>query len=260
MSISKKISQIFFVALWTLSIAGLVVLLVAAMNARKNQVCKGYSITINNQQQGKWFIDKNDIVNVLTGQLPDVKNKSIAAFNLGKIEAELKKQIWIRDADLYFDNNGVLKIKVEEREPIARVFDQEGNSFYLDSTGHKLPLSDKMTAKLPVFTGFPANLARWTNASDKKLVTQIKNLSLYLLNNNFWMAQVSQIDITPARDFEMIPTIGNHVVELGDGNDYEKKFNRLFLFYKQVLAKTGMEKYQRIKVQYDNEVIGVKKI
>jgi cell division protein FtsQ len=73
------------------------------------------------------------------------------------------------------------------------------------------------------------------------------------------MAQISQIDITPVKEFEMIPTIGNHIIEFGDGSNYEAKFKRLFIFYKQVLAKTGMEKYERIKVQYNNEIIGVKK-
>ncbi|MBA4168043.1 MAG: hypothetical protein H0X41_10970, partial [Chitinophagaceae bacterium] len=119
---------------------------------------------------------------------------------------------------------------------------------------------DRMSARLPVFTGFPANLTKWKTASDKKMIKQIKDLSLYLLNDPFWMAQVSQIDITPAREFEIVPTIGNHIIEFGDGSDYEKKFKRLFVFYRQVLAKTGMEKYERIKVQYDKEVIGVKNI
>jgi cell division protein FtsQ len=73
------------------------------------------------------------------------------------------------------------------------------------------------------------------------------------------MAQISQIDITPSKEFEMVPTVGNHLIEFGDGDDYEAKFKRLFVFYKQVLAKTGMEKYEIIKVQYDKQVIGVKK-
>jgi cell division protein FtsQ len=260
MSISKKITRILFVCLWMLVGAGFVVLLVAAVNSRKNQVCNGYAILINGQSQGSWYIDKNDIVDVLTSnRTAGLKNKNIASFDLGKIETRLKNEVWIRDADLYFDNNGLLKVKVEEREPIARIFSSDGESFYLDSTGHKLPLSNKISAKLPVFTGFPANLVKWRTPSDKRMAKQIKEVSLFLLNNPFWMAQVSQIDILPSRDFEIVPTIGNHIIEFGDGSDYERKFNRLFIFYKQVLAKTGMEKYKRIKVQYDNEVIGVKK-
>ncbi|MEO8584304.1 MAG: hypothetical protein ABI415_10925, partial [Flavitalea sp.] len=75
----------------------------------------------------------------------------------------------------------------------------------------------------------------------------------------FWMAQVSQIDITPSREFEIIPTIGNQTIEFGDGNNCDAKFKRLMIFYKQVLSKAGMNKYERIKIQYDNQIVGVKK-
>ncbi len=73
------------------------------------------------------------------------------------------------------------------------------------------------------------------------------------------MAQAAQIAITHSREFEMIPTVGNHLVELGDASNLEEKFGRLMVFYKQVLSRAGMDKYERIKVQYDKQVVGVKK-
>jgi cell division protein FtsQ len=82
---------------------------------------------------------------------------------------------------------------------------------------------------------------------------------MYILSNPFWMAQVAQLDITPTREFEIVPTVGNHIVEFGHGEDYESKFARLFTFYRKVLAGSGMDKYARIKVQYDQQVIGVRK-
>jgi cell division protein FtsQ len=239
---------------------GVVVLLIAAVNSRNQQICKGYDIDINGNAEGHWFIDKNDIVNVLTNnKTVSIKNKKVESFDLNRLEAKLEKEVWIKDAELYFDNKGILKVNVEEREPIARIFNSQGQSFYIDSTGHRLPLSDKMSARLPVFTSFPGDAKKIRSKADKKLIKQIKDLSLFLLKDPFWMAQVAQIDITPAREFEIVPTVGNHLVEFGDGENYEKKFKRLFVFYKQVLAKTGMEKYERIKVQYDKQVIGVKK-
>jgi cell division protein FtsQ len=78
------------------------------------------------------------------------------------------------------------------------------------------------------------------------------------LHDEVWMAQVSQIDIQPDRTFDMIPVVGNHIIEFGDGTDCEKKFKRLLLFYQQVLSKTGMDVYQKVNVQYARQVIGVK--
>ncbi|HUQ65347.1 MAG TPA: hypothetical protein VM101_04295, partial [Flavitalea sp.] len=131
--------------------------------------------------------------------------------------------------------------------------------FYIDSSGHRMPLSEKMYAKLPVFTGYPIEVKKNRTPAERKLIRDIKDLSLFLLNDPFWMAQISQIDITPQKEFEMVPTLGNHIIEFGDGTDHEAKFKKLFLFYKLVLAKTGMDKYEIIKIQYNNEIIGVKK-
>lgn len=259
MSLSSTARKILFISLWCLVGSGLVLLLLAASRMRDERVCKGFKISINGDTKGQWFIDSNDIAKVLTGNNTfTIKNKSIRSFDLNKLESRLKNEVWIQDAEMYFDNTGILKVNVQERSPIARIFTPTGNSFYIDSFGHKLPLSDKMSPRLPVFTSFPSDAKKWKPA-DKKLIKQIKALSMYISSHPFWMAQVSQIDITPTREFELIPTVGNHVVEFGDASDCEAKFGRLFIFYKQVLAKAGMDKYQRIKVQFNNEIIGVKK-
>jgi cell division protein FtsQ len=259
MGIKKNINRIILVCFWLLAGTGLIVLLIAAVNSRSHQVCDGYDININGNGTGKWFIDKNDIINVLTeNKSVSIKNKPIKSFNLGAIEAKLEKESWVKDAELFFDNEGVLKVKVTEREPVARLFTTTGQSFYIDSTGKKLPLSSKLSVKLPVFTSYPY-AGKKAGTTEKKLLRDIKDMSLYLSKNPFWMAQVSQIDITPSKEFEIVPTIGNHVIEFGDADDIDQKFHRLLIFYKQVLAKTGMDKYERIKVQFAQQVIGVKK-
>nr|WP_236065475.1 cell division protein FtsQ/DivIB [Niastella soli] len=173
------------------------------------------------------------------------------------MENQLKSNVWVKDAELFFDNSRVLQVRVEERVPVARVFTVAGNSFYIDSSGEKLPLSDKFSARLPVVTGFPSEKDKLTGA-DSVMMRDIIHVSNYLLHDEFWMAQVSQIDIQPDRTFEMIPVVGNHIIEFGDGTDYEKKFKRLLLFYQQVLSKTGMDVYQKLNVRYARQVIGVK--
>ena len=59
-------------------------------------------------------------------------------------------------------------------------------------------------------------------------------------------------------EFEMVPVIGNHIVKLGNGENIEQKFNRLFIFYKQVLSRTGFDKYKTIDVRYAGQVVGGK--
>ncbi len=183
--------------------------------------------------------------------------RAITTINLAKLENGLKTNPWIKNAELYFDSKDALHVFVEEREPIARVFTIAGNSFYMDSSGAKMPLLDKMSIRVPVITGFTS--ARKFNAADSALLQQAKQVLQFIYNNEFWNAQVGQIDITTERKFELIPVIGDHIIKLGDGENVEEKLNRLFVFYKQVMSKIGFNKYAVLDVEYNGQIVAIKK-
>jgi cell division protein FtsQ len=257
MGIKSNIKKLLFISFWCVLSAGVLVLLIAAMRVKQEKDCAGYNIDISSLGD-QLFIDKKDIEDQLTrnGQQL-IKGRSLKDFDLKKMEESLEKNIWISDAELFFDNNQQLQVKITERQPIARVFTSTGNSFYIDSACVRLPLSDKMSARLPVFTNFPSDKEKLSKA-DKQLLKDIKLISSHIQAGEFWMAQVAQVDITAARTFELVPTVGNHIIEFGDAGDADKKFRRLFLFYKDVISQLGFDSYERIKVQYAGQVVGVR--
>jgi cell division protein FtsQ len=251
-----NIKSILINTVWILLGAGTIVLLVAAINKKDSNRCKDVEIIIKGVQNN-FFIDKSDVTNMLEKMnLGTLKGTPIAAFNLAEMETFLKKNEWIKNAELYFDNNDELRINIMEREPIARVFNSEGGSFYIDSLLTVLPLSDKFSARLPVFTNF--SLERNSRAG-KNLLAEIKKVSVYISQSPFWMAQIEQVDITPEGSFEMIPKIGNQVIIFGSAENYEEKFSNLFIFYESVQSKIGWSKYSVLNVSYKDQVIAVKR-
>jgi len=258
-SVKLNIKKILLGALWVVLGSGMVILLVAAISKKNRAICKGIEIEIKGVADN-FFLSKQEVIQLMTapGTKPVFKGKSVASFNLQKLERTLETNLWVRDAELFFDNNEVLQVAIDEREPIARIFTVAGNSYYIDSSMEFLPLSDKMSARLPVFTNFPSEKTKWRGA-DSLLMSQVKNMSQFIQKDNFWSAQVAQVDITAQRNFEIVPTIGSYTIEMGDGENLDAKFNRLMLFYKQVLVKTGFNKYARILAQYNNQIVGVKK-
>lgn len=243
-----------FAAIWLTAGAGVLVLLIAAINRKNSRTCKSYRVEINGGSK-RLFLDQAAII----GLLPEEKltGKTIVSFDLRKMEAMIRKNAWIRDAQLFFDNNNVLRIKVTEREPVARIFTTAGNTFYIDSSGRELPWSGRSVLRLPVFTNFPEKII--PHGADSALVQQVKTVGWYILKDPFWMAAIEQVNITPDRRFQMVPVIGNHIIEFGDGDDYEQKFRRLFVFYREVMGKTGFDKYSIVDVQYAGQVIGTRK-
>jgi cell division protein FtsQ len=235
-----------------------VVLLGAAMNLKHNKRCKGVAINISGVQNN-FFIDKNEINSILEKLSGGILvGKTLGSFNLAAIENTLRKNQWIKHAELFFDNNEVLQVDVTEREPVARIFTNTGSSFYLDSSLTRLPLSDRSSARVPVFSNFPSQPNVLTK-TDSILLTDVKNISSYILKDPFWMAQIDQVDITNDRTFEIIPKLGNQVIVFGNADNYKEKFNNLLTFYKQVATKVGWNTYSKINVQYKNQVVAVKR-
>ncbi len=184
--------------------------------------------------------------------------KNISSVKLRILETALEKNPWVKNAEMFFDNNQVLHVEIEERKPIARVFSSGGNSFYVDSNGFRLPLSEKLSARVPVFTSFPSDKTILSEP-DSLMLLQIVQLGKFIAADSFWMAQIAQIDITPKATFEIIPTIGDQTISIGNADDLENKFNRLYTFYKQAWLQNGMNAYEKLDVQFDNQVVAIRK-
>lgn len=231
-------------------------LLIAAKSKQHMRTCNQVVISVNGGD--KIYIEKNDILAILSERMHgSVIHKRLAEFNLSFLEKALQKHPWVKSAQLYFDNQDVLHVLVKEKEPIVRVFTKSGTTFYLDSAGARMPLLEKTNIRLPVVSNYP-DIHKPT-AKDSALISDIKNVIAFMHDHDFWKAQIAQIDITDSYELELIPVIGNHIIRFGKGDGVTDKFNRLWVFYQQVLRKAGFDKYRIVDVRYAEQVIGVKR-
>ena len=113
--------------LWLLAGVGTIILFGAAMEKKKNKRCTDVKIEIANADE-QMFIDEKDVLDIinLNGH---IDQKIISAVNLRILETALEANPWVKNAEMFFDNNQVLHVDIEERKPIARIFCASGNSF-----------------------------------------------------------------------------------------------------------------------------------
>jgi cell division protein FtsQ len=156
------------------------------------------------------------------------------------------------------DNTNILQVRISEKQPIARLFFIDGRSCYLDSQMHILPLHAKLSARLPVFTGVTPFHTDIT-LKDSLVMLDIKAITMYLTKNAFWMANIDQVNINDQGNYDMVPKLGDYILNFGDGSDFENKFNRLEEFYRQVLQKKGWNYYSAINVGFSDQIIATRK-
>lgn len=233
-----------------------VALLVAAIEVQKNKRCSDIQVQIKGADKHA-FIDRQDVLQLIKQNHGEV-NAAVHEINLQQIENALVKNSWIQQAELFFDNKNRLIVNITEREPVARVFTIAGNSFYIDSSCRRLPLSTKISARVPMFTSFPDYQKRMT-APDSALLSDVKTMAEYIAADSFFTAQVAQVNITPNRKFEIIPLVGNQLIKIGDAENLDEKFKKLFAFYKQVWAQAGFEKYSVLDVRFSGQLVATKR-
>ncbi len=242
--------------MWSLVSAGAIMLLIAATRQQQEKVCDDVIVKVKSVDVQ--YISEQQILNTISGGRPDLmKGQLIKTFDLSQLENLLETNLWIRNAELFFDNKDVLHVNIIERQPVARIFSLSGESFYVDDMGEQLPVTADQIARVPVFTSFPT-ITKPLQSRDSLLLIQIKETGAYMLKHNFWMAQIDQINISNY-EMEMIPKLGKHNILFGDGTKVEQKFNRLLLFYKQIMSKTGWNYYSTLDVRFDKQLVAVRR-
>jgi len=250
--IKKKLILLMWIAVGILT----VVLLGAAMQKKNEYKCKDIKIEIVGSVQ-HMFVDEKDILQTVNS-IGLVTGNSISNINLRNIELLLEKNAWIKNAEVYFNNNNELIINIEEKEPVARIFTLQESSFYVDTLANQLPISDKYSARVPVFTAFPTDHQQLSMA-DSLLMVDVIKLAKFIQADSFWNAQIAQVNILPNATFEIIPVLGNQIISLGNADELDKKFKRLLAFYKYAWLQNGINKYERLNVEFNNQVVAIKK-
>ncbi len=213
------------------------------------------------------FINEEDILSQI---LPnnDTGTLFLNHFNVTNLEKKLNSNHSIKDVQVYKTVDGKLIVNVKQRRPIVRIF-SKNESYYIDEKGNLMPLSGKYTARLLVVNG---NLNEpfgkryrfnYNNLNDslaqKTLLDDIYKIADYIDKSEFWKAQIEQIDVNKVSDFELVPKVGNHKIVLGGVDNLEGKFEKLMIFYKKGLNKTGWNEYSEINLKYKNQVVCTKR-
>ena len=189
------------------------------------------------------YTDKNKI-------LDDVKQVILTNNHqeISSLENELEKMSHIESAEIYFSVNGEVSVSYQEVEPVVRVFNSENQSYYLDSNCKRIPLSEKYTPDIILFTGNTENIKD----------DLILNLAKKINSNKFLSNQVSEVFVNETREAFFIPVLGSHKIKLGSFNNLEIKIKKMMTFYDKIIPKHGWEKYSEINLEYQNQIICLK--
>ena len=187
------------------------------------------------------FLSK-EIVNKLLIQSNDslfFQQKDMVALN--KVEQQFNNHPVIKNAELYTVPQGKLYIEIEERLPIVRI--QADTSFYLDEAAQKIPLSERFTAKVPLFYG------ELNEENMYALVQLISRLSsdAFLADEVIDYQWENNAFIIGLRSYPF-------EVVWGQNHAFDQKVEKLKRFCAYVMENKD-KTFNRINLTYENQVV-----
>ncbi len=204
------------------------------------------------------YYNKNRILQVVNNEALNTGHATFDGLNLFEIEGQLNNEPFVKEAQVYTTMAGHLKIKVLQRRPLVRVFRYTGESYVIDETGIKIPVSDKFTPHVLVASGNIFERYRHKDSLYSYVAKEVYKIATHVDNDEFLKAQIEQIFVEADNEFILVPKLGKHLIYLGTATDLEEKFNKLKLFYKEGLNKIGWSKYKGINLKYKNQVVCTK--
>ena len=192
------------------------------------------------------FISKDSIANVI---LELVTNKKINKSNvhINNLEFELNKIELISRSDVFIDVNGNMSVNIKQRKPIARFLD---NKYYLDEEGLLMPKSKDYSARVPVIVGFNNNETQ---------LKSIYKLSNFIYKDEFLSKNITEIRIDSTNNFSIKLRTHKFKISIGRLNKLSAKVNNFKAFYVKAIKDELLDKYSTINLQFDNQVVCVKK-
>jgi len=235
----------------------LVVVVFIAFTERKQELVsiRDVSVKISNFENNH-FLDESDVMSLMQVSVNNIRGAKASDVNLKAIEKKIRKDPFIREAELYTDLKGNLIVGVELRRPVARIIRNDGPDGYIAEDGTVMPVSDKFTARVVLISGpYIRKILQQRNLNQTDEGAKLLALINEIREDEFWHAQIAQMDIDSKGRITLLPQIGDERIEFGTPNNQEVKLKKLKIFYKEVLPKTGWNKFRRVNLEYEGQIV-----
>ena len=247
-----KIWPFFKVAMLIIIMTGLIGF-VEKQHSRK--LCKAIEVNINNQYQN-YFINESDVIEIITDRgSRKIVGEPYDALNLKQMEALLREDKFVEDAQVYKDLTGNLIITIDQSRPIARLMSKKMSDRYISEKGDVLPLSKRFTPRVVLIDGAFADNPKLYQLYETETGRQVMELLKFIEKDKFWKAQIAQMRIDKKGNIKMYTQVSKQVVDFGKPEDIEEKFRKLKIFYKKILPAKGWNSYNSVSVKYKNQII-----
>jgi cell division protein FtsQ len=213
----------------------------------KNGVRAISEVEVNFLGDENLFITEEAVNKLLIQNEQGVSSMTKETLDLNGLETALNSSPMIKTAQVYISVNGEVRADVVQRKPIARV--STNASYYIDDTGAFMPLSSNYTARVPLVTGY----------IEKNNLKGIFKVADLIIKDQFLKKHIIEIEHKADGTITLKTRIWDFKIEIGEVSSLERKFSNLKAFYQKAKKENTLDRYSRVNLEIDNQVVCTKK-
>ncbi len=196
------------------------------------------------------FIETADIIHEAAVDPDSIRHMLRSDLDLYALENRLKASDKIQDANACILSDGTVLIDAVPMEPVARVFEYDKPSYYINAGGKKISAELRYQLDVPVLVG------RFDSVHP---ASRLLPLLDYIASHAEASALVATVTQEADGNIILIPSIVGHVINFGDTTMVADKFRRLRTFYRHVAPVKGWDAYDTIAVRWRDQVVATRR-
>ena len=223
--------------------------------ASKDLKCTSVEIKLRENEQN-YFLKEDQILDDVEEELSYIMEGGKLIHNdLYKVENLLKRNKFVKNTKVLSDHKGRVLIDIVQERPIARIISDD-SSYYLTESGGLMPTSFNYTSRTVLLLGNKTNdILRLDSLTNVTLRKDFIDMIKYIKEDEFLKAQVAEIELLNDGKIVIYPQVTHQKIEFGECDEYVDKFDRLKIFYKQILPRKGWSTYSKVNLEYKNQII-----
>lgn len=205
-----------------------------------NKPMEKVSVNMTQTKHPVYFIDEKDVKNIVKKANP---TKKVGDINIPDLEKKLNSLPAVDSANVYLNLNGNLNLDIKQRVPAFRL-NTGDRDFYVDEKGTEFPISANYSFPCMLVTGD-------VKPSDyEKLAELVDKIDKDSFSKKYFIGIAKE-----KGGYNLLTSQGNYKVEIGDLEKIDLKVKGFKTFVEKYLIYQQPEKYRKISVKYDNQIV-----
>ncbi len=215
-----------------------------SFSSKRNSQRKISKIDIKFESNENMFLTHEMVNNLLIQNLGGTSSIQKDKVDLNTLETVLDDHEMIEKAQVFSTADGFLNTRITQKTPIVRVI-TDNESYYLDSKGDRMSLSENFSARVPLVVG----------AISEENCKPFLKLFNVIKKDDFLSKNITAAKIMPSGNVVLTNRSYDYKIVFGQPKNVERKFKNYKAFYHHAIKDTLIKNYKEVNLMFTQQVV-----